>query len=148
MVKEQQTYSVTRSVRVHAAPQRIDGIIADYHHGHPRILPKQFRRLTVEKGGTGAGTVIRFEVRVLGQTQTFRAVVTEPEPGRVLVERNVEPNDSVTTFTVDPTRRSRQRVVGGVRLQPDSARYLGRSGRGMGSAAGGLGAGCESVLSG
>jgi hypothetical protein len=29
-----------------------------------------------------------------------RAIVTEPEPGRILVEKNVEPTESVTTFTV------------------------------------------------
>ena len=83
-----------------APPDRVYAIIADYHNGHPHILPKQFRNLTVEKGGVGAGTIIRFEVRALGQTQHFRAFVTEPEPGRVLVEENVEPAPSKTTFTV------------------------------------------------
>lgn len=83
-----------------APPDRVYAIIADYHNGHPHILPKQFRNLTVEKGGIGAGTIIRFEVRALGQTQRFRAFVTEPEPGRVLVEENVEPAPSKTTFTV------------------------------------------------
>jgi Polyketide cyclase / dehydrase and lipid transport len=97
-----QTYSVTSSAHVDAEPQRVYSILADYNHGHPRILPKQFKRMVVERGGAGAGTAIRFDVQVLGRTQTFRAVVSEPEPGRVLVERNVEPNDSVTTFTIDP----------------------------------------------
>ena len=49
----------------------------------------------------GAGTKIAFDVTVLGQRQHFVAVVTEPEPGRVLVERNLEPTESVTTFVVD-----------------------------------------------
>jgi hypothetical protein len=56
--------------------------------------------LTVEEGGVGAGTVMRIEMRVLGQSQTFRSVASEPEPGRVLVETN--DNGYVTTFTVDP----------------------------------------------
>ena len=38
----------------------------------------------------------------MGRTDRYKALVSEPEPGRVLVERNVEPNDSVTTFIVDP----------------------------------------------
>jgi hypothetical protein len=84
-----------------APPERVYAIIADYRDGHPHILPKQFRNLTVEKGGIGAGTIIRFEVRVFGQTQYFRAIVSEPEPGRVLVEENLEPAPSKTTFTVE-----------------------------------------------
>jgi hypothetical protein len=84
-----------------AAPDRVYAIIADYRNGHPHILPKQFRNLTVEQGGVGAGTIIRFEVRALGQTQRFRGFVTEPEPGRVLVEEYVEPAPSKTTFLVE-----------------------------------------------
>jgi len=32
----------------------------------------------------------------------MRAAITEPEPGRVLVETGLEPNSPVTTFRVDP----------------------------------------------
>jgi len=96
------TYTVSRTARIEAPADRIYNIIRDYHHGHPSILPKQFSNLRVEAGGIGAGTRIRFDVTVLGQTQHFVAVVTEPEPGRVLVEKNVEPTESVTTFVVDP----------------------------------------------
>jgi hypothetical protein len=95
------SYTVVASAEMDAPPARVYAIIADYHNGHPHILPKQFRNLTVEKGGVGAGTIIRFEVRALGQTQRFRAFVTEPEPGRVLVEENVEPAPSKTTFLVE-----------------------------------------------
>ncbi len=101
------TYTVTRSARIDAPPDRIYGIIRDYHHGHPSILPKQFSNMRVEEGGVGAGTRIRFDVTVLGQTQHFLAVVSEPEPGRVLVEKNLEPTGSVTTFVVDLERDGR-----------------------------------------
>ena len=94
-------YTVVASADMDAPPDRVYAIIADYHNGHPHILPKQFRNLTVEKGGVGAGTIIRFEVRALGQTQRFRGFVTEPEPGRVLVEEYVEPAASKTTFFVE-----------------------------------------------
>jgi polyketide cyclase/dehydrase/lipid transport protein len=94
------TYTVTASADIDAPADRVYAIIADYRNGHPHILPKQFRNLTVEQGGIGAGTIIRFEVRVFGQTQRFRAKVSEPEPGRVLVEENLEPVPSKTTFTV------------------------------------------------
>ena len=95
------TYTVTRTERIDAPPERIYNIIRDYHHGHPSILPKQFSNLRVVEGGVGAGTKIAFDVTVLGQRQHFVAVVTEPEPGRMLVERNLEPTESVTTFVVD-----------------------------------------------
>jgi len=41
-------------------------------------------------------------MRVFGRTQTCRAAVTEPEPGRVLVETYLETNGAITTFTVNP----------------------------------------------
>ena len=59
--------------------------------------------------GVGAGTVIRVDMRVLGRPQTFRAVVTEPEPGRVLVETN--DNGYVTTFTVEPRAEGQHAYV-------------------------------------
>jgi hypothetical protein len=96
-------YSVSDTRRINAPAARIYGLIADYHRGHPTILPKQFSNLRVDSGsGVGAGTTIRFEVTVMGRTDRYKALVSEPEPGRVLVEKNVEPNDSVTTFIVDP----------------------------------------------
>ncbi len=58
--------------------------------------------MVVEQGGVGAGTVIRFQLSVLGKKQTYRAAITEPEPGRVLVETDLDSNGAVTTFTVDP----------------------------------------------
>jgi hypothetical protein len=77
-------------------------LLADYRVGHPSILPrKYFTRLEVEQGGAGAGTVIRVTMRVLGSSHTFRAAVTEPEPGRVLVETDLA-TGLVTTFTVEP----------------------------------------------
>ena len=63
----------------------------------------------------GAGTVLRFEMRAPGMTRAFHADVTEPEPGRVLVESNWSETDpvskSVTTFTVDPVKGERQTQV-------------------------------------
>ena len=86
-----------------AAPaQRVYDIIADYRVGHPAILPPRwFDRMEVEQGGRGAGTIVRFRMRALGIERWPRGFVTEPEPGRVLVERYPD-DDTVTTFTVDP----------------------------------------------
>ena len=65
----------------------------------------------MEQGGTGEGTVIRFQMRVFGQMRTFRAAITEPEPGRVLVETDLD-TGTTTTFTVVPTEdRRTSRVI-------------------------------------
>lgn len=96
-------FTVKAAARVGAPADVVYGIIADYRNGHPQILPKQyFEWLEVEQGGRGEGTVIRFQMRVLGQTRVLRAVVTEPEPGRVLVETDTGGAGPVTTFTVEP----------------------------------------------
>ncbi len=92
---------ITASAVIPARRERVYALIANYHDGHPRIVPKQFSGLVVEQGGIGAGTVIRFQMSVFGRRQTFRAAVTEPEPGRVLVETDLDANRAVTTFTVD-----------------------------------------------
>jgi len=103
-------YQVSASRLIAAPAEKIYNLIADYQNGHPRIVPKPpFVSLTVEQGGLGAGTVISFQLRMLGQLQTFHATISEPEPGRVLVETN--DNGVVTTFTVDPREQGRQAYV-------------------------------------
>ena len=95
-------YTVQASAHIDAPPATVYGIIADYHVGHPSILPKGFRNLLVEAGGVGAGTIITFEAHAFGSITRFRGAVTEPQPGRVLVETYTEPSPSQTTFTVVP----------------------------------------------
>jgi hypothetical protein len=105
------TYIISVTQRLDAPPRRVYDTIANYHTGHPRIVPTQFSSMTVERGGIGAGTVITFKVTVLGRTTAFRAEVTEPEPGRVLVEKNISGSDSATTFIVDPGAHADESVV-------------------------------------
>ena len=85
---------ISVSQQISAPAKRIYQIIADYHQGHPEILPKPyFESMIVEKGGFGTGTRVRFQMRVMSRPQEFRAEVTEPEPGRVLVETDLAAND-------------------------------------------------------
>jgi hypothetical protein len=93
---------ISASAVVPARRERVYCLIANYRDGHPRIVPKQFSNMVVEEGGIGAGTIIRFQMSVFGIKQTFRAAVTEPEAGRILVETYLDTNGAVTTFTVDP----------------------------------------------
>lgn len=95
------THVITATALVAAEPSRVYAVIADYHNRHPHILPKQFSGLVVEKGGVGRGTIIRFQMSVFGRKRTFRAAISEPEPGRVLVETDLDANGAVTTFIVD-----------------------------------------------
>jgi hypothetical protein len=55
----------------------------------------------VEEGGQGAGTVFRLRMNVLGTKRDFHEVVTEPVPGRVLVETDQATGQS-STFTLEP----------------------------------------------
>lgn len=102
-------YTVTASALAEAPAETVYAILADYRDGHPHILPrKYFTSLKVERGGFGEGTVIRFGMRAFGKTREARAAVTEPEPGRVLVETALDADGPVTTFVVEPEgRRSR-----------------------------------------
>jgi len=104
-------YTVTMSREIDAPAERVYGIVADYVNGHPRILPpKYFTGLQVEKGGVGEGTIIRFGMKVMGKEYFTRAAITEPEPGRVLVETDLE-GLIVTTFTTDPLGAGRSRMT-------------------------------------
>lgn len=104
-------HSVTASALIPAPPQNVYQLIADYRNGHPRILPKPyFIALHVEKGGYGEGTIINYQMRVMGHVLSFRAVITEPTPGHVLVETDLN-TGAVTTFTVDPRSDSWQSFV-------------------------------------
>ena len=78
-------------------------LIADYRQHHPAFLPPAFSNLTVEQGGVGDGTVISFNLNVGGRTRRMRASISEPEPGRVLRETDLD-TGGVTTFTVSPDR--------------------------------------------
>jgi hypothetical protein len=75
--------------------------LADYtrHHRPGGFLPPAFSNQEVLSGGIGDGTVIRLNVSLGGRTTTMTARISEPEPGRVLVEDS----DHVRTiFTVQP----------------------------------------------
>lgn len=87
-----------------AAPDVVYHCLADYreHHRPGGFLPPAFTDFVVEEGGVGAGTELHWVVDAGGRPRTVHAVVSEPEPGRTLVETSP---DIVTTFTVAPTAK-------------------------------------------
>jgi uncharacterized protein YndB with AHSA1/START domain len=95
---------------IDASPETIYAVLSDYHVGHPAILPKYFSGLTIEQGGQGAGTVIHVEMNVMGLKQAYHMVVSEPQPGRKLVETDAA-QGTTTSFTVDPLNGNQSRVT-------------------------------------
>jgi Polyketide cyclase / dehydrase and lipid transport len=94
-------YRVTSRRKIDAGAGRAYAAIADYREQHPHFLPPQyFPRLEVLEGGLGAGTRTRVQMKLLGSKRVFEQVVTEPEPGRVIMESNQD-GSGVTTFTVE-----------------------------------------------
>lgn len=105
------TYTVAVSDVIAAPAATCYGIVADYREGHPLIVPpKVFGPLNVEAGGVGAGTRVRFTMTILGMTRELRATVSEPEPGRKLVEV-LDETGAVTSFIFDPMGDSQTRVT-------------------------------------
>ena len=96
-----------------ARPEDVYATIVDYKQEHPRILPKEnLYDLQVEEGGYGAGTIIRFKSRILGVEQSFYQRVSEPEPGRVIVEQDIDTKQNLaTTFTVIPVEEGKKSQV-------------------------------------
>jgi hypothetical protein len=95
-----------------APSEEVYATIADYRQGHPSILPKELYDLHVEQGGYGAGTIYRFKMRVLGVEQSFYQRVSEPEPGRVLVEQDIDSVQQITTtFRVTPLEQGQKSRV-------------------------------------
>ena len=85
-------------------------ILADYKDGHPKILPKPpFVSLEVKEGGFGAGTVMLVRMKVMGRLQSYTSVVSEPEPGRLLIETN--DTGYITTFSVEPKENNKKSLV-------------------------------------
>lgn len=102
---------VEQSRVIDAPAETLYDILTDYHVGHPAILPPgYFEELEVVEGGRGAGTVALVRMNVMGSRQEFRLVTSEPEPGRVLEERD-EAADVTTRFVVEPLGPDRARVT-------------------------------------
>jgi Polyketide cyclase / dehydrase and lipid transport len=105
------TLRIQSSARIAAPASRVYDLIADYHTGHPSILPPQyFQALTVEAGGKGAGTRIRFTMIALGTRRECRVRISEPEPGRVLLEVD-EDTGTKTRFLVEPVGPDQAQVT-------------------------------------
>ena len=104
-------YKVEASQIIAAPAEQVYAVIADYHEGHQAILPRRyFKEMIVTEGGYGEGTAITLHMDVFGTKTTYHQQVTEPEPGRLLVEEDREAGVS-TSFTVDPIQEGQTKVT-------------------------------------
>ena len=85
---------------IDAPADEVYGYLADMHQ-HQRFLPPAFSDFQVEQGGVGEGSVTSFKATAGGRTRSYRMRVTEPVPGRTLVESDAN-SSLVTTFNVEP----------------------------------------------
>ncbi len=93
---------------INARPKDVHAVIADYHVGHKAILPQPwFEEMVVEEGGQGEGTIVRLRVNVWRQVRHYRQIVSEPEPGRILVEKDMH-SDQLTRFIFEPLNEGEQ----------------------------------------
>jgi hypothetical protein len=76
--------------------------IADYrdHHRPEGFLPPAFTDFVIDRGGVGAGTQAHWVVDAGGRRRAVSATITEPVPGRRLVETA---SGIETVFSVEPT---------------------------------------------
>jgi hypothetical protein len=96
---------------VNARPQEVYDFLSDYRTRHPSILPPEnFLDYQVEAGGKGAGTIIRMRMHAGGRDRPYRMEVSEPEPGRLLAERDMT-SSLVTTFGLTPVADGSQTLV-------------------------------------
>lgn len=120
--------------RMDVAAQVAFHCLADYreHHRPGGFLPPAFSAFEVRRGGVGAGTEASWTVDLGGgRKRRMTAMVTEPDPGRRLVETG---DGVVTTFTVTPSGDGcvvrfdsvfDEPGLGGILLRLSIARMLG-----------------------
>ena len=71
---------------VAAPPDVVYRYLSDMQNHHPHFLPPAFSDFQVVAGGIGEGTVVTFQFAAGGRRRDFRQTLTEPEPGRRMVE--------------------------------------------------------------
>lgn len=82
-------------------PADVYAALADYEQRHRALLPPAYHDYAVERGGQGDGTVVRWTLYVGNHRRPYRMQVSEPQPGRLLVERDAD-SSMTTQWDVQP----------------------------------------------
>lgn len=103
--------NIIASAVIDASPEDIYAVFSDYEVAHKAILPKPyFAEMVVLAGGQGAGTVVDVYMDVFGSKKTYHLSVTEPEPGRLLVETDYKTGER-THFIMEPLSDGKTKVT-------------------------------------
>ena len=87
---------------IDARPADVYRVLSDYRTHRPRLLPAPlFSDLAIARGGVGEGTVFYVTRAGRGGSERLRLRVSEPEPGWVLTERDIDTGET-TVFSVAP----------------------------------------------
>ena len=62
---------------IEARPGEVFQTLADYKMKRPRILPPNYQDYTIEQGGQGSGTVIRYRFQAAGRARDYEMHVEE-----------------------------------------------------------------------
>ena len=103
------TITVQMSRAIAAKPEDIYAFLRDYHK-RPQILTPNFLDYTIEAGGEGAGTVVRYRLLAARRERPYQMRVDEPVEGRVLRESDTG-SSLITTWTLSPAANAEGTTV-------------------------------------
>lgn len=95
---------------INARPADVYAALIDYAGKHIQILTANFLDYTVEKGGQGDGTIVRYRLRAARRERPYRMLIQEAVKGRVITESDMN-SSLVTTWTVLPQEQGQQTMV-------------------------------------
>lgn len=95
---------------INARPEVVYDTLADYKGKRKQLLTPNFLDYTIERGGQGSGTMLRYRLQAAGRERPYHVSVQEPVKGQVLVERDTN-SSLVTTWSVAPVKDGRKTRV-------------------------------------
>jgi uncharacterized membrane protein len=93
-----------------ATPEEVYASLIDFQNARPSILTDNFVDYTVEQGGMGEGTVIRYQLQAAGRKRDYRMHIAETLKGEVLTERDSN-SSLLTMWTLTPVNDGQQTHV-------------------------------------
>ena len=86
---------------VNARPENVYAILSDYKSKRPQLLTPNFLNYTLEKGGQGQGTIVRYRLHAANRERDYRFNIDEPVKGKIITERDTN-SSLVNTWTISP----------------------------------------------
>ncbi len=93
-----------------ATPEVVYASLIDFQNTRPSILTSNFVDYTVEQGGMGEGTIIRYDLKAAGRKRPYRMHIAETLEGEVLTERDSN-SSLITMWTLTPVDDGQQTHV-------------------------------------